>query len=367
MASRSTGFMYSADYGQNLPNTFNKLSSFWIGKVGTRDHTAKIFYNTSQNEPKTHVPFILMSAFNIIHSKNESMVNVFNNINPSSLKIDHDNEAIWIYTMRQSDALPRTTQDVERVYAFVRMFAEQYLDSASHDYIMKNINISVCFFIWFFTTPNFFFNKKVVKQTTRTGIQKIWRSILLIKPPVKHNTNSTTHKRGVNHQTNILTTLENEKKTIQNTITNTIISVHSDFIIDWNDNDNVHRTISNTINMNNKHYITGKKGKKIHKLYQDYQKLIEKIKLSKKSISSVNFQQNKISLTIKVPETNNTYDWGALGPPPSPPKLVRQNAHCPGIEPTIWSSSEDSDDESIPLPIHTPNKEYDVPDSWEDL
>jgi len=368
MASRSTGWMYSKDYGQHLPNTFNKLSSFWSGKVGKRDHTANIFYNTSLNEPKAHVPFLLMTAFNRIHHDNGTMVSVFKNINPSSVKTDENNEAIWIYTMRQSDALPKTTQDLERVYAFVRMFAEQYLDVQTHDYIMSHINIAVCFFIWFFTTPNFFFNKKEVKQTTRGGIQKMWRSILLIKPPVQHITHTTTHKRGVNHQTNILSNLEKEKKTIQNTIVNTIKTVHTNFSIDWDDNHNALKTISNTMQSNNQHYIPGKKGKKIQKLYQDYQKITDKIKMSKKSISSVNSQQNKMSLTIKVPETNDTYDWGPLGPPPSPPKLIRQNAYFPTFNVSNTNMASPIVDTPLPLTDEIiANPVEDVPESWEDL
>ena len=159
MASRSTGWMYSNGYGQQLPNTFNKLTTFWNGKIGKRDHTANIFYNTSANEPKTHVPFLLMSAFNRIHTEHGDMVSVFKNTNPSAIKVDNDQESVWVYTMRQSDALPRTTQDMECVFAFVRMFMEKHLDSESNVYLMKHINITVCFFIWFFTKPEFFFNK----------------------------------------------------------------------------------------------------------------------------------------------------------------------------------------------------------------
>ena len=93
-------------------------------------------------------------------------------------------------------------------------------------------------------------------------------------------------------------------------------------------------------------------------------KINDKIKTSNKSIRK---EHKNMPLTIKIPDTDS-YDWGDLGPPPEPPKLVRQNATHPDIEPTNWSSSEDSDHElDIPLPIHTPNQDDDVPDSWEDL
>lgn len=185
MASRSTGYMYTNNYGEYLPNLFKELSSLWSSTAGKRNHTANLFYNTSWNEPNTHVPFILMSAFNRLHRKNETMLNVFGNINPSNVKIDEKNETIWIYTMRQGNPLPNTTKDLELVYKFVRMFSKKYLDLQTYRYIMTNINISVCFFIWFFTTPKMFFNKKMMKQTTPGDIQKkMWKSILLVKPPV---------------------------------------------------------------------------------------------------------------------------------------------------------------------------------------
>ena len=360
MASRSTGWMYSNDYGQQLPNTFNKLTSFWSNKIGIRDHTANIFYNTSQSEPKTHVPFILMNAFNRIHGENGDMVSIFKNINPSAIKVDNDQESLWIYTMRQSDALPKTTQDMERVFAFVRMFMEKYLDSESHIYVMKHINITVCFFIWFFTTPNFFYNKKVVKQTTRGGIKKFWRSILLVKPPVQIITAVSHHKRGVNHQTNILSNLEKERETIQQNIVSIIQSVHPDFTIQWDQYD-CHNKISETMQYSHKHYIQGKKSKKIQKLYQDLQKINEKIKNSKKSISSVNNQQ-QAKLTINIPVNDQTYDWGPLGSPPSPPKLIRQNATTGTGATTGPVISTDNVTGPYPLDV-----DDEVPECWEDL
>ena len=91
--------------------------------------------------------------------------------------------------------------------------------------------------------------------------------------------------------------------------------------------------------------------------------------MSKKSISSVNSQQNKMSLTIKVPETHDTYDWGSLGPPPSPPKLIRQNAYVPmfNVSNTNIVNCPVID---TPLPLTDEiiaNPVEDVPESWEDL
>ena len=358
MASRSTGWTYSNDYGQYLPNTFRKLTTFWGGKIGNRDHAANIFYNTTAKEPKTHVPFLLMDAFNRIHAENGDMVDVFKNINSSAIKVDNDQESMWIYTMRQSDALPKTTQDMERIFVFVQMFMEKHMDSESYVYLMNHINIAVCFFIWFFTNPDFFYNKKVVKQTTRSGIKKIWRSILLVKPPVQIISAVTHHKRGVNHQTNILSNLEKEKETIEQNILSIIQSVHHHFTIQWDQYD-CHIKISETLQYNHANYVSGKKGKKIQKLYQEYQKINEKIKISKKSISSLTFQENPKPLTINIPNDNHTNNWGPLGTPPSPPKLIRQNA-----TERLCVTNTNNIDTVGPYSV---NVDEDVPDSWEDL
>ena len=349
----------------DMARSFKALDTYWKTKTGRRDHTVSIFNNTTPNEPKTHIPFLLTNLFNKLHKEHGDFVTLFKNVNPSNVKLSHDNSAIWIYSMRQSDALPKTTQDTYQLYAFVRMFLEQHLYTNNYAYMLKHINIAVYFFIWFFTTPDFFYNKTEIKQTTRNGLHKVWRSILLIKPPAAPITNSTSnHINGVHHQNNILSKLETQKQSIISNINNIIISVHQDCTIDWDDDIKARILIAETMQLNHKHYINGKKQKKIQKLYQDLQKINDKIKTSNKSIRK---EHKNMPLTIKIPDTDS-YDWGDLGPPPEPPKLVRQNATHPDIEPTNWSSSEDSDHElDIPLPIHTPNKDDDVPESWEEL
>ena len=105
-------------------------------------------------------------------------------------------------------------------------------------------------------------------------------------------------------------------------------------------------------------FLFGKKNKKIQKLYQDYQKINDKIKISKKSISSVSIQQNPKPLTINIP--NHTNDWSPCGSPPSPPKLIRQNAttQCECITSTANVET------GGPYPLDVDD---DVPESWEDL
>ena len=87
-------------------------------------------------------------------------------------------------------------------------------------------------------------------------------------------------------------------------------------------------------------------------------KVTEKVKKTRKSVSLIEVTNKKTTLTIVVPETN---DWGELGDPPSPPKLIRQNADYLGYDITATTINETQHTDA-PEPL-----EVDVPESWEDL
>ena len=350
----------------DMARSFKTLSAFWKTKAGRRDHVVPIFTNTRSNEPKTHIPFLLTNLFNALHKSHGDFVTIFKNCHSVNVKVSNDQTTVWIYSMRQSDALPKSAQDVEILYGFVKAFLDQHLDSTTYSYMLDNINITVYFFIWFFTTPNFFFNKTEISHTTRNGVNKVWRSILLIKPPTTPASNSASnsasnHIKGVHHQNNILSNLETQKQNIITNINTIICSVCVDFNIDWTDDVAVRIAIAQTMQLNHKLYINGKKQKKIQRLYQDLQKISTKIKTAHKSIRK---EHNNMSVIIEVPE-EDSYDWGNCGSPPDPPKLVRQNAQHPHIEHTLSPSYAASDNTlNCPLPIHSIEH---VPDSWEDL
>ena len=57
-------------------------------------------------------------------------------------------------------------------------------------------------------------------------------------------------------------------------------TIHSEYpscVLDWSDQRSLHLKVSECFQMNSDVYITGKKSKKLHKLYYDYQKVCEKI------------------------------------------------------------------------------------------
>ena len=357
MASRSSPYMHSPSIG-TIPQTFHKLSSSWDAKVGSRDHTVKIFVRTNQNEPVQHIPAILMALFNDLHEKSD-MIKEIHATNPGSVKVGDDNQTLWLYTMRQSDAMPKNSEELERLYEFVRMFTGKHLDSEAHSYVMKHIHISVSFFVWFFTKKNFYYYTKEIRQTTRGGIQKQWRSILLVRVPVVNITqNASVPKvRGDIHQKAILVKLEEEQRKLKADITKVISSTCK---ADFDDEHELHKTISQCMASGSKTFVGNKQSKKLQKIYNEYMKVTEKVKKTRKSVSQIEVANKKTALTIVVPETN---DWGGLGEPPSPPKLIRQNADCLGYSIIVTTQvAEESFDTSIPEPL-----DDEPPESWEDL
>mgnify|MGYP003317620520 CR=1 FL=1 len=269
-----------ASMSQNLERTYRNLASSWNKKCGTRDHKANIFENTNRNDQVYHVAAVLCSSFNSLHEKSV-LLKEFQVVAEGDAILSEDSNAMWIYDMRKSDSLPRTPRDMERLYTFVRKFVKGHFDVETRNYLLSHDHISVCFFIWFFTTPDFFYHTKDIRQTSRHGIKKCWTRTLLDKQPIVVVPKRATHKvveRGDMHQKVMLGKVTEHKKNIEMKITELICGEHPGYVLDWEDAYGVRRKISECMKMNSEVYINGKKGKKLQKLYQDYQKVAEKVK-----------------------------------------------------------------------------------------
>jgi len=213
---------------------------------------------------------------------------------------------------------------------------------------MQNVHIAVSFFVWFFTKKNFYYYTNEIRQTTHGGIQKQWRSILLVRVPMVVIQKVTTPKvRGDIHQKTILAKLEEGQAKLKIDIANVI---SSGGVIDFDDIAKLHQTISQCTTSGNKSFIGNKQGKKLQKTYDEFVKVTDKINKIHKSLFHINSADKKTSHIIMTPP-----DWGNLGEPPSPPKLIRQNAD------SLWRH----DDEMSMTP--EPIIDEDIPESWEDL
>ena len=346
MASRSTGNMYSMEYSQDLGRTYKKLSAAWDKKRGSRDSQANVFINTTKNEPILHVAALLNHVLVDLH-KNSNIIKELQLIETGMVMLSAEGDSVWIYDMRSSDAMPKTEQDLVRLYWFATNMVKKCFDVDTQNYLMKHNHIAVCFFVWFFTTPNYFYATKEIKQTSRYGIKKVWKPVLLNKQPkVMVEKQTTIKKRGEMHQVNILPKLENEKEQLQTKITNLISSVHSSIVLDYENAYELHSKMSECFDMNSKCYINGSKSKKLQKLYQDYQKVSDKVSRTTKGIQNAEFQKKKERTTHESVERET---------------MATEDFDCGPVE---AAQAEAVQAEAVQAEAAPGD---DVPDSWEDL
>lgn len=357
MASRKSPYMYSPSIG-SMSQTYRKLASSWDAKTGNRDHLANVFCNTVKSDAVLHVPAIMMSLLNDLHASSD-MLKELQCVNPSAVKMGDDARTIWIYSMRSSDAMPKNAEELECLYSFVNIFAKKHFNAVAYDYVSQHIHIAVCFFVWFFTKQNFYYYTKEIRQTTRGGIQKQWRSVLLTRVPVivvAQNT-AVPKVRGDIHQKTILAKLEEGQAKLENDITKLITS---GCVVDFHDASTLHKTISQCTTSGNKNFVGNKQGKKLQKTYDEYVKVTDKVKKTRKSVFQIEAAAKKTQLTIILPPPT-TVRLCDLGEPPSPPKLIRQNADYLGYN-SEQDQINDIDVTEIPTTL-----EENIPESWEDL
>tara|TARA_B110000114_G_scaffold183770_1_gene225816 strand:- start:680 stop:1582 length:903 start_codon:yes stop_codon:yes gene_type:complete len=300
----------------------------------------------------------MVSLLNGLHA-NSDILNEFKSVKPDTVKMGDDARTIWLYSMRPSDAMPKNAEELERLYAFVIAFTKKHLDTVTYDYVNQHIHITVCFFVWFFTKQNFYYYKKEIRQTTRGGIQKQWRSVLLTRVPTMvaaQNATNTQKVRGDIHQKAILVKLEEEQYNLKTDIKKLLSSVCE---MDFEDDAHLRETMSQTMIVGSKCYINGKKSKKLQKAYQDYVKVTDKVNKTRKSLFNIENMEKKIALNITLPAPTEDV-WGELGTPPPPPPLNRQNAEFPQQMDMVAHEAQSCNQ---PEAILT----EDVPESWEDL
>jgi len=130
--------------------------------------------------------------------------------------------------------------------------------------------------------------------------------------------------------------------------------------VDFHDASTLHKTISQCTTSGNKNFVGNKQGKKLQKTYDEYVKVTDKVKKTRKSVFQIEAAAKKTQLTIILPPPT-TVRLCDLGEPPSPPKLIRQNADYLGYN-SEQDQINDIDVTEIPTTL-----EENIPESWEDL
>ena len=352
-----------ASHKQNMGSIYKKLASSWNKKCGQRDCNANVFQGTVATQPLYHVASLMNPVICDIRTR-ANIVNELKNVDPNVVIGSETANSVWIYDMRASDGAPKTEQDTARLKHYVGLFIKTYFDAHTQNYLLQHINISACFFVWFFSTPNYFYATNETRQTTRYGIQKVWTETLLRKKPsvTPKPTMKLVKQRGEMHQVNVLSKLLNEQETLETKIANLVHSEYPTIAFDWTNVKDVHGKIAECFVMNGKCYINGKKSKKLQMWYHDHQKIRDKVARAKFGIEQSKIQERN----EKMAAANMMASIDADGFPPVV-KLVRQNAEFPGCETTVWSSSEECSDESFGAEAEVKPEAEDIPESWEDL
>lgn len=365
-----------ASISQNLPRTFYKLAEKWDKKVGARNFDSACWTLSSvDNREPIHKVAYLMSEK--LGSQPLDMFHKLVALSPDCQGTP--SQQVWIYDMRQSDTLPKSQADTQRLYGFVDKLLKSWFDGQERDYLFKNVHIATCFFVWYFTKPNFFYKDNVMKQTTRYGIQRVWTPLLLGKKMKlqKEPVNAPAPKSQLSTTTDALLPKQQQqqeklRKDIVALLTSTTLSTAT---LEWDDPRHLHLKISECL-ANTDSGLSMKQNKKLQKTYNEYTTITAKINKTLDKIRKVERANAKIAIPPKEPVWDDR-----LGPPPiSPPELVRQSA-CEIYEESPSSPAELPDCAGcangqanqlahvggcLPDELEAAEEE-DVPDSWEDL
>lgn len=341
-----------------MPRTFYKLVEKWDKKVGARNFESSCWTSTTvdKREPIHNVAY-LMSEKLRLHSSN-----MFHKLTELSCDCQGTiNQQIWIYDMRQSDNLPKSQADTQRLYGFVERLVKSWFDAQEKDYLLKHCHITTCFFVWYFTKPEFFYKDNVTKQTTRNGIRRVWTPLLLRKMEKTSYENVTTpsSKNKFTNTTDTLLPKQQQHQTklreeIQQLLSATKLKNTS---IDWQDSQRTHMKISECMNTNSG--LSIKQNKKLQKMYNDYTTITTKINKTMLKVNKVKRANSRLASN----DNDDTIWDSRLGPPGPPTKLIRKSA-CESEEGVTVPAERHACATNLPDKL-LPD-EF-VPESWEDL
>ena len=306
MASRSDGYMYSINYSSTFEIGYYKKKILWNKKIGSRDFNTELFINTTPENDIYHIPKLLCDVLNDLH-ENYNLINELREVDPIKTKLGSNPNTIWIYNMKINNVFPATARDIECLYRYVRKFIEKYFDNTTIEYLNKDPDIPVYFFIWYFTTPDVF-------NINMRGKNKYceWESILLKRIPiyVPQNVSNILNIKNdyecVDEENNLLK-LEKEKNIEVNKINVLIKSIHPTCYLDEQNHNYYKSKLLECMTCDTEFYVGAENTKILHRLYENYVNIINKINIEK---------------------MEDTF-WKPRGRPPlSPPKLERLSADC---------------------------------------
>jgi hypothetical protein len=345
-----------ATVSQNFPRTYYNLAKTWDAKVGSMSFEQVSFKENKTN--KDRIARLLHAEFKTQANGPAGIVQVFAHIGDLMSKhFNMDNvsmydNSIWIYNMRASDTLPKSPNDLKRLYQFVRIAISQWFNGENANFLTddRNIHITVSFFLWYITKPHFFFKDKVTRQTTRYGIERIWTPLLLAKEvkmqaPTIPSAKPKTLIKTTNAQLPKWEQLATDIKFKISNITGRTFS--------WEDSFTLHGEISEALSDKD---LNTNQIKKLQKQYSEYQVLFQKISKAKGKIMEAEMDNAKI---VRSETHSSTACVGCEQNQPN------QLAHIGGC-------LEDPDEFEVPDNweegefVGQKTVEVEVPENWED-
>jgi len=286
-------------------------------------------------------------------------------------------QQVWIYDMRQSDILPKSQIDMQRLYGFVNKLLNSWFEGEEKNYLFRNVHIATCFFVWYFTKPNFFYKDNVMKQTTRRGIQRVWTPLLLDKKMKIQeevvNTPAPKSKFSTTTDALLPKQLQQQDKIRNDIVTLLAFTSLSNSLLEWDEPRRLHLKISECI-ANTDSGLSINQNKKLQKIYNEYTTITTKINKTLDKIKKIERANAKIVAPPREPVCVDEF-----GPPPVlMPKLMRESA-CVSDEENFCCSSDCIGCNTgqanqlahmggcLPDELSESEEEDDVPDSWEDL
>ena len=376
-----------ASISQNLPRTFYKLAEKWDKTVDTRNYESKCWTPNSIDNQDPIQRVACMMSYELgkdsttLAQRFSDLAAEFSMLSNISVECVLNSEGrVWIYDMRQSDSLPKSQADAQRLYKFVRVIISKWFSAEADWYLENNIHIAACFFVWYFAKPNFFYKDNVKKQSTRYGIQRVWTPLLLGKKMQfqKERVNIPAPKSQYSTTTDaLLPKQQQQQKKLQEDIgallTPTMLSNTS---LHWEDSRRLHLKISECL-ANRGGVLSIKQNKKLQKLYNEYVDVTAKINKTMCKIRKVECANAKIVTHQKKP----VWDAELGSPPVSPPEFIHRSAcelyeeelsspaelvtECPGCA-TGQANQMAHMGGCIPDELGASEEEDDVPESWDD-
>jgi len=356
-----------AAVSQNFPRTFYKLAIKWNTKIcdlGSRE--LGLNKKWSSSEPIYKIAYMMSAMFGSMENIAEQMRDL-----SSQVVFVSETEQVWIYDHRQSDSLPKSNADSQRLYDFVRILVTKWFNRDDANYLLDHNHITTCFFVWYFTTPDLFYKDNVIRQTTRNGIQRVWTPLILNKKPSARKEPATAGFKKTAKLMNTTDTLLPKQQNQQAQLRRDIQAlIGSSSPIEWADPLRVHLLISECLAGTAEADLSIKQTKKLQKIYNEYTKLTEKINKTLGKIHKVQVANAKLAPpqdSVPVVDDDQLEEM-----PASNPTLIRQDADSLGYEAkqmcsgcaTNQANQEAHIGGCLPDDIE---EDDDVPDSWEDL